>query len=102
MRAPEGVIEVGACAYATSKDLEHRKLAWIGRRDAPDRIFWGEDIPIFFIEFKAPGKTLRPGQVREVENLRRSGVRVYVCSDPQAARAHIDMEIRHAAAIDAY
>ena len=99
---PEAQIEKDGCDYAEAQGLEHRKLAWVGRRDAPDRIFWGDELPVFFIEVKAAGKALSPGQFREIEKMRRSGTRVYVCDSLTAMLDHIDMEIRHAAAIDAY
>ena len=102
MAGPEADIEQDVCDYASDNRLEHRKLAWIGRRDAPDRIFWGDDVPIFMIEFKAPGETLSPGQAREIEKLRRSGTRVHVCSNAEIGKILIDMELRHAAALDAY
>ena len=68
----EAKIEKAVCDYAESLGLEHRKLKWDGRRDAPDRIFWGPGVPPFFIEFKAPGEEPRKGQIRELQRLNLS------------------------------
>lgn len=54
-----------------------RKVKWIGRRNAPDdyvsNVVWQG-----FIEFKAPGKKPRIGQLNEIKELRESGTRVEV------------------------
>lgn len=55
-----------------------RKVQWIGRRGAPDRLFSRADTGPFFVEFKAPGKTLDPHQIREIAKLRAAGLRVHV------------------------
>jgi hypothetical protein len=52
---------------------EVRKLAWPGRRHAPDRlVFWPDGI-VHFIELKAPGKKPRKGQEREFCRLEKFG-----------------------------
>lgn len=61
------------------KDLggEVRKIAWRGRRSAPDRLIllkkWHP-----MVELKAPGVKPTRGQLAEHETLRRAGVEVYV------------------------
>lgn len=56
---------------------EVRKLAWIGRRHAPDRaVLWNNMHDL--VELKKPGEKPRPGQLREHARLRRAGFRVYV------------------------
>ncbi len=89
-------IEREGCAYAEGRGLEHRKLKWQCRRGAPDRIFWGDGVPIFFIEVKKPGETPRRDQCREINSLRRSGTRVYVCDSVQHITLAISAEIARA------
>lgn len=61
---------------------EVRKVKWIGRRGAPDRIvmfyhpmFGGLT---FWIELKAPGEKVKPHQAREHDRMRAMGQRVVV------------------------
>ena len=54
---------------------ECRKLRWIGRNGAPDRIVMLNG-QVIFIEIKAPGEKAKPHQVREHERMRRMGQRV--------------------------
>ena len=48
----------------------------------PDRIVLFPGGRIAFVEVKAPGKTLRPLQVRRKRQLESLGFRVYVLDDP--------------------
>ena len=68
---------------------EVRKVKWIGRRGAPDRIVmlpgdfdrFGEDSApsrTIWVELKAPGEKAKPHQVREHERMRRMGQTVVV------------------------
>lgn len=65
---------------------EVRKVSWIGRRGAPDRLVMlpGGAVAMhwhpltIWIELKAPGKKPEPHQLREHERLRRMGQRVEV------------------------
>lgn len=56
---------------------ECRKLKWIGRHGAPDRLVMLNGKAIF-IELKAPGEKTKPHQAREHERMRRMGQRVEV------------------------
>jgi hypothetical protein len=73
----ESTLEQYLVKTAQSKGGECRKLRWIGRNGAPDRIvmFNGQAI---FIELKAPGEKCRPHQIREHERMRSMGQRVVV------------------------
>lgn len=51
---------------------ECRKLRWIGRNGAPDRLVMLNGKTIF-IELKAPGEKAKPHQVREHERMRKMG-----------------------------
>lgn len=74
----ESYIEKKACEHAEKRGFLVRKAKWIGRRGAPDRFFSRADTGPFFIEFKAPGETLDPHQVREIERMRGAGITVHV------------------------
>lgn len=54
---------------------EVRKLAWVGRRHAPDRIAFFPYGIVWFVELKRPGKKPRAGQGRELERLKNKGCR---------------------------
>lgn len=69
---------------------ECRKVQWLGRRGAPDRVVM---LPLFcyemdpyvarpaqtiWVELKAPGKKPEPHQAREHERMRKMGQRVVV------------------------
>lgn len=47
-----------------------RKVAWQGRRAAPDRVFFGHGRCVW-LELKKPGKELDPLQARERKKLKR-------------------------------
>jgi hypothetical protein len=57
---------------------ENRKIQWIARRGAPDRLVWipGWKYPKM-PELKAPGKPLKEHQKREHKRLRKMGI--YCC-----------------------
>lgn len=74
----ESHVEQKAIKHAEQHGFLCRKVQWIGRRGAPDRLFSRADTGPFFVEFKAPGKTLDPHQIREIARLREAGFRVYV------------------------
>lgn len=66
---------------------EVRKLAWIGRRGAPDRLvmlpFQQRSGPwsscrTFWVELKAPGVDPEPHQLREHERMRKMGQHVVI------------------------
>lgn len=64
---------------------EVRKVKWIGRIGAPDRLVMLPFIvngcitcPTLWVELKAPGEKARPSQVREHERMRAMGQRVEV------------------------
>ena len=66
---------------------EVRKVKWIGRNGAPDRIVMlpvveNEDTVLIpgtvWVELKAPGERCRPHQIREHERMRRMSQRVEV------------------------
>lgn len=67
---------------------EVRKVKWLGRRGAPDRLVMLPLTPLsagkphegrtIWVELKAPGEKPEPHQAREHERMRRMGQRVEV------------------------
>lgn len=64
---------------------EVRKVKWIGRVGAPDRLvmlpaeaYVDDQHCCIWVELKAPGEKARPSQVREHERMRAMGQRVLV------------------------
>ncbi|WP_323026651.1 VRR-NUC domain-containing protein [Castellaniella sp.] len=56
---------------------EVRKVRWVGRNGAPDRLVMLPGRTVW-VELKAPGEKCRPHQVREHERMRRMGQVVLV------------------------
>lgn len=76
---PEGKIAAHLVKRCRALGLEQRKIAYEGRRGAPDRMVWGRG-RLAFIELKAPGRKPRPEQVRELGRLSASGAAVAVAA----------------------
>ncbi len=55
---------------------EVRKLQWVNRRGAPDRLAMLNGP--HFVELKRPGKEPEAHQVREHKRMRKHGLKVYV------------------------
>lgn len=68
---------------------EVRKLKWVGRRGAPDRIVFLHGV--HFIELKAPGKTPEPHQDREHERMRKHGVYPWVIDSKELVDLFIEV-----------
>lgn len=73
----EAVFEELLIEYAEARGWIFRKLKFIGRRGAPDRMF-AKDGRVMFVELKAPGKPPSTGQVREIRQLRAAGLDVHL------------------------
>lgn len=85
----ESVIEGSVCAHSEMNGWLVRKLSWIGRRGAPDRLFMKGGRALF-IEFKATGEKPDPLQVREIERMRKAGMEVHVIDDIEVGCALFD------------
>jgi hypothetical protein len=59
---------------------EVRKVKWIGRHGAPDRLVMLPNTArsALWVELKAPGEKAKPHQVREHDRMRAMGQRVVV------------------------
>lgn len=80
----ESAIEDWVCDRAEAAGWLVRKLQWVGRRNAPDRLF-AKDGRVLFIEFKRPGEQARPTQAREVIRMQAAGMEVHVLDSPLLA-----------------
>lgn len=85
MKRPEQRIEEAVVRKAERAGFFVRKVSWVGRVHAPDRVFSHPDRGTVWIEFKAPGEPARPGQAREHEKMRAAGMEVHVCDNVQDA-----------------
>lgn len=81
----ESDIEKYLCDRVKDLGGEVRKVKWIGRNGAPDRLVMLPQTGIthsysapIWVELKAPGEKCRPHQIREHERMRRMGQRVEV------------------------
>ena len=79
MGMTETKFEEKCCDLAKFYGWHHRKLKWIGRRGAADRLFL-KDGRAVFVEFKRPDGTgsLSANQEREIQKLRDAGAEVWV------------------------
>lgn len=57
---------------------EIRKVRWIGRRGAPDRVLMVHPARTVWVELKRPGEKPEPHQEREHERMRKMGQAVVV------------------------
>ena len=67
---------------------EVRKVKWIGRDGAPDRLVM-MPTSTAWIELKAPGAKAKPHQVREHERMRKMGQRVLVIDSIEGVEAFL-------------
>lgn len=74
-------VEEPVVEFARRNGWKVRKLQFIGRRSAPDRLFFKKDRLPIFVEFKRPGKKPDVQQQREIDRMRANGLTVYVISD---------------------
>lgn len=75
-------------------DGEVRKVKWINRNGAPDRLvmLWGGH----FVEVKKPGEKLEPHQVREHNRMKKHGLSVHVVDSYESVDAFIRVLMRKA------
>lgn len=73
----ETEIEETVCRWAEENGWLARKIAYPGRRGAPDRHFYGHG-RIVIVEFKRRGLKPDPHQAREHERLAKAGHAVHI------------------------
>lgn len=75
---PEGEIQAYLKTRVGQTGGEFRKLAWLGRRGAPDALIWWPGPSFAFVEVKAAKGKLSTLQQREIDRLRGAGFQVAV------------------------
>ncbi len=70
---------------------EVRKVKWIGRRAATDRVVMGLTPATIWVELKQPGAKPKPHQVREHRRMREHKQTVYVIDSFEAVDAFISL-----------
>lgn len=80
MTTPEGEIEQYLLKRVRETGGYTRKLKWISRKGAPDRMVWWPHTAgaVHFVEVKRPGGKLSPAQEIEINKMRDSGLSVTV------------------------
>lgn len=82
---PEGKVRTYLRKRIIETKGEHRKLRWIGRRNAPDEFaFWAHTQRHCWFECKAPGEEPTPAQDREIQRMRQAGLIVFVVDGVEA------------------
>lgn len=86
----EEVVEEYFCRSVEEAGGEVRKVSWLGRRGAPDRLAllpgWS-----CFVELKRPGKLPEGHQLREHKRMRDAGLNVEVIDSRGAVDAFIKL-----------
>lgn len=77
----ESAIENPVVVRAERAGYFVRKVSWVGRKSAPDRLFSRADRGSVFIEFKDEGEVPTRLQAREHERMREAGMEVHVCDN---------------------
>ena len=75
---------------------ETRKVKWLGRRGAPDRlVMWPEHHRYAFVELKEESQPwgLQDHQRREIERMTKSGMRVAILSNKAEIDAFINFQL---------
>lgn len=85
----EKAIEKKVCDYGTKTGWLVRKLQWVGRHGAPDRLFMHRGLAIF-IEFKQRGKKATEHQRLEHERMTAAGMKVFVIDCVEKGKALLD------------
>lgn len=94
----ESVIENHLVERAKALGGEVRKVKWLGRHGAPDRLVmlppavlhgnvWRRTVGTVWVELKAPGEKPKPHQVREHDRMRRMGQHVVVIDSLEGVEA---------------
>lgn len=83
----ERYIENYLIGVVTTRGGAVRKVQWIGRRGAPDRVVMLPGGKILFVELKKPGEPPTEQQLIEHDNLRKLGQLVYVADSIEGVDA---------------
>jgi hypothetical protein len=96
MSTPESRVEKHFVERVKATGGFVRKLKWIGRNGAPDRIVWWHKHPAvsanpIFVELKRPKGKAAPHQVEEHMKMMSSGLRVFVLDTVEKVDAFVDV-----------
>jgi streptogramin lyase len=80
----ESEIETYLAMQVRNYGAESRKVKWIGRRGAPDRVVFWPNGKCDWVELKAPGQKPRPQQEREHARMRYLRQSVVVLDSKEA------------------
>lgn len=85
----------------TGKQLNYMvlKFQMVGVRGVPDRIIIGKKIT-FFIELKAPGKTLQLIQKKKIDEMRNHGAIIYVIDNKEDINKILEHHTKYKKTID--
>lgn len=86
----ESTIEHRTCDYAETKGWSNLKLNGPGDRGKPDRLFYRRGPEVKFVEFKAPGETLRPLQKLVMGKLAMCGFDCHVIDNIEDGKRLFD------------
>jgi len=86
----EAPIEDIICKMAEDDFWLVRKVSWVGRRAAPDRLF-AKHGRVVLIEFKRPGADARKQQKAEHVRFREAGIEVHVCDSILSAMTVLNL-----------
>lgn len=80
----ETQVEQQTIRFAQKNGWFFRKVKWVGRRGAPDRMFAKAGM-VIFVEFKKPNAKPRLQQQREIDRMRAAGLCVIVIDNVKTA-----------------
>jgi hypothetical protein len=82
----ESEVEKFGDMLALKNGYYYRKLSYVGRTGAPDKMYYGKG-RIFFIEYKKPKGHRRKKQINEVKRMKEEGIEVYFVDNMEDCRA---------------
>lgn len=89
----ESTIEDAVVAWAEARGWLVRKLQFLGRVGAPDRLFVGFG-QVLFIEFKQPNGRRSAPQIREHARFEERGVKIHTVDDVETGVAILSAAMR--------
>lgn len=90
----EKVIEGKVVEHAKKLGCYVRKFTSPAHRSVPDRMFISPNGVVWFIEFKRLGQKPTAGQEVEIEKIRKTGVKVFVCDNVDDGKRVVDAMVK--------
>lgn len=85
----ESHIEKKVSEYAKANGWLTYKFSSPNNRGVPDRVYMKEGV-VFFIEFKALGKTTTTLQEKNIQRIREQNIKVFVVDDIEEGKKIVD------------